>query len=47
MFGPVVSPFYSVRVNSNESARVYDVGSMVYISNDSTTTFVFPDRIEK
>ena len=50
VFGPVVSPYYSIRINQqNESTRVYDVDSVVYfVSNDSTLTYyVFPDSMEK
>ena len=49
VFGPVVSPYYSVRINQNEDARVYGVGSTVYfVSNDSTLTYyVFPDHMDK
>jgi len=49
VFGPVVSPYYSIRINQNENTRVYGVGSGVYfVSNDSTLTYyVFPECMEK
>ena len=49
VFGPVVSPYYSIRINQTEDTRVYGVGSTVYFaSNDSTLTYyVFPDRMDK
>ena len=49
MFGPVISPYYSVRINTNDGTRVYGVGSVVFcVSNDPNLTYyVFPDRMEK